>query len=964
MPGVPYQNLRRILASSVTMVALLGTLPAAAQTSNASTPASGTRSDLNPLTPPAPVTEEVQVTGSRVKRTALEATSPTVTVNAASIQARGLTNTADVLNQLPQIGAPTVGDNQSNFSNDTAGISAINLRNLGVSRTLVLIDGKRTVGSIPPGQDAGNGVDVSTIPSYLIDHIDVVTGGASSTYGSEATGGAVNIVLRKTYNGILFNQQYGASGYGDGNTSTTDLLAGTSFANGDGHIIFAGEYQKEDAIYSRSRELSARDTNDGGIYVPSSYNLNGLFSTNAGNYVTLPNGSSVPYDSATYGYNRDAVRTIVIPTDRISFYTKFDYDIAPNITVFANARFSRTKATTVLEPIAIGPTTTIGFTGDALALPINNPYAPASLTALGLTDDGNGNIADWRKRFAELGDRGSDVTRYNYSLNGGFSGTIADRFNWEAYYTYGETTSSSIETNSGNVINLQNALDAENVGGVIQCANAAARAEGCVPINLFGAGNASQAALNYVRATKSYNDDLSETDINADINGPIFTLPGGPVRLALGVEYRREHGSSIPDALSQEGFSLDTQGPATEGGYDDKDFYAEGIIPILSNLPFVKSLSVDLGYRFSNYSLPGVGDQQSYKYGVSYAPVKDIRFRVENSVAIRAPNIDELYTGRSQNAISVTDPCSDQGLASATNPALRAANCARIPGITPGFTEQNFNQQTEISYQSGNPNLDAERAKILTYGVVLEPRWIPRFSATVDAFQYHIDHAIQAIDIQTVADECADTGLAVFCDEVHRNGTTGLISGVDSQVINVGEIREAGIDTTINYEVPLTSLSSKVFRNSAHSGALDITWNYEYLNYLNYISVPGVVTNQTGLFGAPKNKWNLDLLYRDDRFQFNYQLRYIGQQRYQQQGDGPNIGAFVYHDISMRYQIVKQLSAYFGINNLLDKKPPLVEQQYQQSGAGVASGVTGTETVPQVYDAIGRFFYAGVKVTL
>lgn len=904
--------------------------------------------------------EEIQVTGSRVRIKALEEASPVVTVTAKSIQARGLTNTASVLNQLPQSGATGYSDTASNFSNDTAGISAVNLRNLGVSRTLVLIDGRRTVGSIPPGTGGANGVDVNTIPAYLLESVDISTGGQSAIYGSEAVAGVVNFHLRKSYNGVLFNQQYGVSGHGDGNTSTTDLLAGTSFAENRGNILIAGEYQKQDAIYSKDRGISSYDRGEDGVYTPSSYTVYGTFGTKKGNYETLGNGSVAKYVSSIYGFNRDAVRTIQIPTDKISLYSKFDYDIAPNLTVFANAHFSRTRAVTQLEPIAIGNTTTIGFSGQTLVLPLDNPYVPAGLSALSPTNDGDGNFATWRRRFLELGDRGATTNRYNWGINSGFRGNIFDRFDWETYYTYGETTSSN-QGHSGNVQNLQNALNATTINGQIVCADATARANGCVPADIFGPGKISQAAVNYISAPSSYNDRLAETDLNADIGGPLFNLPYGPVRANAGFEYRRESGSTQPDALIASGTGLDTQGPATSGAYDVRDIYVNGVVPVLSNLPFAKQLSILAAYRYSNYSLGAVGQQSSYNYGMTYAPVKDIMFRVVNAVTIRAPTIDELYTGRSQSAVSVTDPCSDIGLEGAANPALRAANCAKIPGITPGFTEENFNQQSEISYQSGNPNLNAERAKVLTFGGVLQPRWVPGFNMTVDWWKYDIGNAIQSIDLQTTANECVDTGEPAFCNLVHRNGTTGLITGVDSQVINVGNVRESGIDVAVGYTRPISwSLSRRLFKNSSNHSALSFNWNYTYLNYLDYESVPGTITHQEGLFGAPKNKWNFDAMYSDDRFQFFYQMRYIGQQRYDY-GYGPNVSTYLYHDISVRYQVTKNFQGYFGINNLADKKPPLVPQPYQQTGAGVAAGVTGTETVPQVYDVVGRYFYAGVR---
>ncbi len=920
--------------------------------------------------PPASSSEQITVTGSRVKRTNLESLTPVVTVSGADIQAKGLTNTADVINELPQAGVATSSSVNSNFSDDAAGLQIVNLRNLGSDRTLVLIDGRRTVGGLAPGQGGpGNsdGVDISTIPAYLIDKVDIVTGGGSSTYGSEAVAGVVNFRLKNSFNGVMINQQYGmTTGYGDDKTTTTDLLMGSDFADDRGHALFAAEYQDQGAVYSKDRPFSAFDINNGGVYSPSSFTPYGSVLTNNGRYVTLGGNQIAPYSADQYGFNREAFRTIQIPTTQLDTYSKLSYDILPNMTAFADFKFARTTATSLLEPIAIGAgqgSTTIGFAGDYLQIPLTNPFIPASLKGQGIVDDGNGNIADFRRRFLELGDRGSNVTRYNFALTEGLRGEIYDRFNYEAYYSYSETTNNQVESNSGNVLNLQSSLDADlNAAGQPQCAEASARAAGCVPINLFGPGKASAAALNYIRAIKTYNDDLSESDVNADINGPVFHLPYGDVQLSLGFEHRREDASSTPDALTASGFGLDTSGPATRGGYDVTDFFAETKVPILKDLPFAKSLSVDASYRRSYYSLSSVGSQESYNYGGTYAPVPDILFRIDNAVAIRAPTVSDLYTGRTQSATSVVDPCSNNGLQSATNLAQRIANCRKIPGITPGFTEDQANQQTEISYSSGNPNLNAERARVLTYGAVLQPRWVPRASVSVDAFKYLIANAISTVDLQTTADQCVDTGNAAFCDLVRRDAATGLIKGVDSRAINVGAIREQGVDVQVNYELRVPGLAHYMFKNVDDQGAIDFSWNYEYLQYLNQISIPGNITEETGDFGAPKNKWTFDALYRDEKFQLNYQMRYVGEQRYSFYGDGPNFANRFYSDLSARYQFTKKISAYVGCRNLFDRQPPQVDQNYQQTGAGVASGVTGTNTVPDVYDAIGRYIYLGVHV--
>jgi outer membrane receptor protein involved in Fe transport len=645
----------------------------------------------------APPLEEIVVTGSHVAKTALEQDVPIVSLSGLSIQKTGISNLADSLNQLPQFGSAGLSNTNTNFADDGAGVSTIELRNLGEPRTLVLIDGVRAVSGAPIGQGGPEyAVDVGTIPAFLIDHVDIVTGGGSASYGSEAVAGVVNIVLRDHYEGIMAQEQYGlTTEYGDSKTETFDLLAGTSFADEAGHVVFGLEYQDQGAVYSKDRPFAAKDTSVGGVYGPSSYNLGGNFGVGPGEtglVTDLGGNNIVPYNSQLYGVNREFYRTIQIPTDRLSLYEKASYDITPDITYFVNARFARTTATQQLEPIAIGPTTTIGYNGQTLVLPLNNAFVPPALAALGPTDDGNGNFADWRRRFVELGDRGADTTRTSYSVISGFKGDIDDRFKWETLFSYGETDSFQYQANSGNVIKLQEELNGCPSGG----------ADGCVPINIFGPGSISQAAINYFKAPKFYDDQVTQTVVDADINGPIYTLPYGDIRLAVGFEYRREDGYNRPDALTAAGDGIDTQNPASGGEYDIREYYTELEVPVLKDIDYAKSLSIEGSWRYSDYS--DVGGKQSYRYGITYAPVEDVLFRAVNSVAIRAPNLSELYQGRSQSAISVVDPCSNLGLATASNLAVRTANC-RSFGVVPGFVENLNNQQSEISYTEGNTSL-------------------------------------------------------------------------------------------------------------------------------------------------------------------------------------------------------------------------------------------------------------------
>jgi iron complex outermembrane receptor protein len=938
----------------------------------------------------APVEEEIVVTGSHIARTNLESSVPIVSLSATQLQASGITNLAESLKQLPQAGVPGVSNVSTNFSDDSVGLSTINLRNLTEARTLVLIDGLRTVSGVAVGQGAA-AVDISVIPTYLIDTVDVVTGGAGATLGSEAVAGVVNIKLKDHYEGLTVNEQYGlTTDHADGNTEQFDLLTGTSFADERGHTVFGLEFRDQQAILSKNRAISANDTSTGPDgapkYGPSSFVPGGNFLTDSGNLYTInSSGNAVPYVRAIDGFNRNQRRTIEVPTQIISLYSKTTYDITDDIQFFANGRFARSTATSDLEPIAIsGTSTPIGFAGQFLQLPLTNPYVPASLAAqLGANggvgnpnvDDGNGNFADWRRRLLELGDRGVSDTRTQFAYIFGFKGKVLDTFNWHAAYSYSEMDNFQSGV-SGNVLKLQEELRAHvTPGGQIVCDSPAARAAGCVPINLFGAGKASAAAINYIKDFKTYNDQNKQNDLNLDINGPIYTLPwtgGGDVAVAAGFEYRTEDGYNRGDKISGAGFDLDTSQPPSSGGYSVEDYWIETKVPLLKDLPGAKSLTLNGSFRYSDYSNTNVGGKQSYSYGVTYAPIEDIAFRAVNSVAIRAPDLSSLYQGRGTTAFSVNDPCANLGIAGAPNPALRKANCLAIPGLAArinapgGFVETINNQQSELDYVQGNANLTNERAEILTYGVTFQPRWIPGFSGSIDAFRYKIANAIQAIDQQTDVNQCADTQSSNFCNSVRRNTNPtspfyGLIQGVDQQPINVGSLDERGIDVALNYHFAIDDLASALGAGAVDDGQLSLAWNYTYLQQLEFTSVNGSTTNQRGLFGAPKHKWNFNVVYSNDVLDVNYQLRYTGSQSYDGGQGGPTFQPFIYNDLSIHYHLTDQITPYIGVNNLFNVTPPLVTQEFQQTGGGVTSAVTGTNTVPDIYDLIGRFIYFGVK---
>lgn len=972
---------------------------------------------------------EIVVTGSRIATPTLDSASPLQIVDAQDIDNTGAPNLQNVLLENPAFGTPGISRTNSNFSTSSAGVATVDLRNLGSDRTLVLVDGRRFVAGIPGSAT----VDLNTIPAQFIERVDVLTGGASAVYGSDAVAGVVNIIYKKHYQGIELGGQVGISEEGDDLERQVNLTVGGNFADDRGNVIAYIGYTKQGAVFSRDRTRSAVDQislgggvtgQDADIFTVvspfySSFAPQGRIfvgpvatqSSQAQQFTFDANGNLVSGFStngtatrAANGFNRSAFRTIAIPTERYLFATRANYEINEHFNAFIEGTYASTKTTTELEPFPLDSSGNNGIfpaTGGRFAIegfsrnPTTgaqvltvNPLVPAAIVAAA-TDTNNDGFRDigFTRRLSDFGNRGATADRDTFRIVGGLTGAINDRLNYEAYYSYGQTRESQLSNGQVNLLNFRNALDVVqdvfdlNGNGSTTdaiCRDQNARAQGCVPADVFnGAGKLSPAAVQYIRAPSTLTSFTRQSVAGANISGSVFDLPAGPLGVSVGGEYRREYSEQIFDALTNAGLNGGNALQNTKGSFDVYEGYGEVVVPIFKDQAFAKQLDLRAAGRVSHYST--VGTVYSYNYGVEYAPVSDIRFRVIRAQSTRAPNIGELFGGSGQTfPTGIVDPCVGVTLVSTT---AQSANCRAAAGVLANinsnisvanpngrFTLNQADVQGISGLNTSNPNLGEERGRSWTAGVVISPKsisFLRNFAFTVDYFDIKIAKAITSLPRNFILQQCYVQSDPTFCQFITRRAaaaganSAGSLSFVNSTSNNSGGIRTSGLDVTGTFHEDLS--------NWGLDGDLTarVAWTYVFKGYT--VPLPGAARDEFNReVGASRNKVTGNLGYKLGNASVSLTGRYIGPAYLDDQFSGYapgspeasqfyRIGSKIYTDMQVQFTPGDHIEVYVGADNLFNTSPPPVI-------SGLPGDVTGTETDAGTYDAIGRRFYAGARI--
>ncbi|HEX7946630.1 MAG TPA: TonB-dependent receptor [Phenylobacterium sp.] len=944
---------------------------------------------------------EIVVTGSRIRRDTFSSPQPLSVVSSESIRESGQISVGDLLLEQPNINPATNGQNSSGTL-FLAGQVRADIRGLGPTRTLVLMDGRR----LPFSDASSPAVDLNTIPSLMIERIETIAGGASAVYGSEAISGVVNFIMKKEQDGLEIDLQAGISQEGDGETGRYGFNWGKKFFDDKLSVLVGGEYASEDKIMQRDRdELSPgirRDTRltPQPVILTSRANtaptatfqlIGGALGTaravtldyrNPSNVVRLSAACSTPtvqpdcQDEALF-YSGIAYNANQAKSDRAVLRSYVDYKITDNWHTFLEGSYVKANGYGIFQPAfssaAGGGTMPVVLRGDNAFLNGGGSTAAAlraEWTAAGKTFV-NTSTAQVGKFWQEFGGRDVKTEREQYRLAAGFQGkfqTFGRDVHTDGYVQYSRLDGTTLSYNVPNILRVQQATDAVVVGGQVVCRDVNARAAGCVPWDLVN--GASREAILWTNGFSATKQVVKQTVAGFSFNFDLFELPAGPVGVALGAEYRKEQSQFDQDALGASGALFFNAIGSRGGEYTVKETYGEVRVPILKDLPFAHELTFEGALRQSDYSTIHGTDQYSLK--LEWSPVKDVTFRATQSTAVRAPNIVELFAPQSRNFTNTAiDPCDKdvfRGATAAQQAARRVTCAAAIPGYNPLTFVSNFGagRSSLALLQGGNPNLGPETAHTYQYGVVIQPRWVPGLQMSVDYFKYNLRDAVNTVPINTLLGSlCHDDATQPyasnpFCAQIQRDptGTNGgaVVGGVVQVLLvnqNVASTKVEGYDYSISYGFHTEDVIGKDYGDL--SLRLDATWMYQFaqqgLPNQAYTQFANTITNAT-----PEWKANGSARWTYDKFSFTWSTIYYGSMiasQVQQAGvlDPYKTGDYFRHDIRATYKFNDQITFRGGVINLFDRYPP-----------GIPETFTGTGTGSSQYDNRGRYFFIGANM--
>jgi iron complex outermembrane receptor protein len=946
--------------------------------------------------------ETIVVTGSRIASPNITSLAPVQVVGEQEINQSGAVNIQELLDSNPAFGSPALSTTNSSFLTSGTGVATVNLRQLGEARTLVLINNRRVVGGL-----AGSPiVDLNDIPTQFLERVDILTGGQSALYGSDAIAGVVNFIYKRNFEGLLLEGQYGLTEKGDAQKYQVSATAGGNFMDGRGNIMVHVGYTNDKGLLSRERSpdridnvskfaYSSSDPADFAVPLKPFFSgipPQGVFTAGGTRFTFGPTGELQPCfnqngNSAACpgpnGFNRQFFRTLSTPIQRYLFAERSRFDITDNISFVTEATFARTHAHSQIEPFGLTSANVNPATGD---VPIQatpggacNPFVPQPICdAASVATSGpftGLKTITFNRRLADVNVRSNDVNRNFFRVVAALEGKLLnDRFQWDIGYNYGVTSEQQHTTGQVNVENFIEGLSVvPNGTGGFQCANPLAAALGCVPVDIFGDNSLTPAMVNWINADQQHNVTIRQQTWDANISGSIVDLPAGPLGVALGAEYRKESSNEDWDALTNAGLNGANLLPDTSGSFTVKEAYGEVNVPILKDLPFANSLNVRGAGRISDYST--IGSVKTWEVGADWAPIEDIRFRATLAKAVRAPNIGELFTGPSQTfPTGLTDPCEGVGATGdpTGQPAGTGDRCRADAGIAANiaqngtFTLSQLDKQGISGFNGGNANLKAETGKTRTIGVVIAPRSIPalrNLSLSVDYWHIKVDDAIAGIGRQTILNTCFQEGLAASCALITRfqrqtgQSSPGAIQFINDFQINIASLTRAGIDAVLQYRTGFGTFMGSPLNMNARIA-------YTHLLKGFNVPLPGEDPDRVaGEIGTPKGKFDATLGLDTRQWGVSFHGSYIGKSYeddvflsgFDLDDKAISIKPIFYLDGQVRFTPVKNYEFYVGVDNLFNTQPPIILQ-------GNAFNTTGSNTDESVYDVFGRRYYAGVRL--
>lgn len=1005
-----YQNQRRCLLASTMMAGLAVIGAAAPAMAQSTTPTAGEESAT---------VADIVVTGSRIRQANLTTTSPVTQVTSEDIAIQGVSRVEDLVTQLPQAFAAQ----NSTVSNGASGTATVSLRNLGSDRTLVLIDGRR-MGYGSPNDTAA---DLNQIPAQLVERVEVLTGGASAVYGSDAIAGVVNFIMKKDFEGVQLDVQYGSyfhhndyDGVGnvraeierrgltnpaqfslpsddvqDGESKEVTLAMGVSSPDGKGNLVAYAGYRNNNAVLQGQRDYSSCSLAAPTTARPTTFACGGSGTSFPGQftqdfvsaYTIGAGGTFVPYSSANNAYNFGPTNYYQRPDERYTLGAYGTYKINDKAEVFAQLMFSDYSSVAQIAPTgAFFPGVSNGSrTADGSAtINCDNPFLSAQQQGIigctpALIASGGDVPLYIGRRNVEGGGRQDSINYESYRAVVGVRGEFADGWDYDLAAQFSRVRLNRTYLNEFSNTRLARALDVVSVGGVPTCTSVVNGTDGdCVPYDIFTGNGPSAAALEYLQVPLVQTGQTTQQVITGAITGDLtpygWVSPWATsgIQIALGAEYRRDALSTTPDNSFQTGDGAG-QGGATlpvAGSVDVIDAFGEVQIPIVENAPLAYQVSLNAAYRRSQYSNV---DTNTYNVGLDYAPVEDFRLRGSYSRAVRAPNVLELFTGQGQNLFDMdADPCGDVTGTSVTQATLAQCVATGVPAANYGSAALNSPAGQYNFLQGGNPDLKPEEATTYTFGAVFTPSFLPGFNISVDYFDIKVDQLISTLGALNTINLCYQSNDAAACGRINRNALGQLWVGtanVEDLNINIGGLQTSGIDVNAGYNIDLEALRLPAY------GSLQMSFVGTWLQSLE--TDTGAQTAQsvydcTGFYGnqcgVPNPEWRhrARLTWVTPwAVDVSATWRHYSEVEFAVLGaDGSlnNAGTRIdryfdaqnYFDLSANWQINDRVSARIGMNNVLDRDPPL----------SYSVGTTGNgNTYPQLYDAMGRYGFVSLTAT-
>jgi len=927
------------------------------------------------------------VTGSRIKRSDLAAVSPVAVIDAEELRASGNVTIENTLNELPQLAAGVNSQTNANAGGGSGVLSA-NLRALGATRTLVLVNGRRYISANQDGI-----VDLASIPDMLVERVEVMTGGASAVYGSDAIAGAVNFILRKDINGVEASYLYGQTSESDGETNKVDLAMGTSFADGRGNILAHGSYTQRDPIMFDSREFSSVSLNEGAdSLVPGgSGNIPGTrigmsqSQLNLLQGVTLPaNGSPgcttlsgvrfgeggevLPYCTPQDRYNFAPDNYLQRPLSRVQLTTLGSYGLNDSLEVYSELFYVDTRNSFQQAPQS-GGLNTPGTdpaayivpdyaTNPILSTPVRQFFTNNS-AIFDPTNSGDATVTETGRRGTETGPRHYEYERTSLNMTGGLRGSFGadNNWDWDTFFQY--QRSRTDEQTNGVYSQTRLGLGADVVinplTGEAECR---VQVLGCVPVNPFGIGAITPAAGDFVSTPRTSREIFDRRVAGASLTGELFSLPAGRVGVAVGAEYRKDDYSFEPGATDLAGeYGPDSRG-SIDGGYDVTEIFGEVRVPLLADKPFAKLLAVEAAVRSSDYE--SFGRTTTWKTGLEWSPADWVRLRSAYNRAFRAPTVGELYSPIAQGFTGATDPCDSTNNPPPTQEQKALCVEQGIP-LADINTYVSINQGFGVS-SGGNPDLTPEESKTFTVGAVFRVPAAKGLNIAIDYFDIEVENAINTIGAQETLDACFTLldNSSSSCQAIHRTAGAGQIDFVTSQLANIGVLKVAGIDVQADYTFDLPDALTIGDHDStlnlalAASQLFERTTQVEGFPAIDCAGFIGSTCSGQDTLAVPDLKINLAASWASGPLTARLQARYTGAMAIYPDTSTilSGAGSVTYVDLSGGWKFGDNVELYLGIDNLFDEQPPVL-------GAALG-GDSNTDT--SLYDVLGRRYFATIRV--